>query len=338
MYIIGIPKELKLNEKRVSLIPEDVSKLTEKGIEVYIQKDAGLLANYIDDKYINVGAKICNTIEDIYKTCNFIIKVKEPQEYEYKLINSKHTILTFFHFASNDKLLNAMIESGSTCYAYETIKINNTYPVLSHMSKIAGELSMMEALKFSFKDTIYNYNISISIFGAGNAGLAAMQIALNSSFTNINLLDKNYDKLVSIKNDLDYQINIYEMNDDNLAKLVKESDIIIGSIYNTGEKATKLITNNLLDTMKTNSIIMDIAIDQGGITEQSYPTNIENPIIKYKNTNISCIPNIPNSVPEQASKLLSNSILKYVIAICENSEEYPELKGGLCIKNYNYIN
>jgi len=88
MYIIGIPKELKLNEKRVSLIPEDVSKLTEKGIEVYIQKDAGLLANYIDDKYINVGAKICNTIEDIYKTCNFIIKVKEPQEYEYKLINS----------------------------------------------------------------------------------------------------------------------------------------------------------------------------------------------------------------------------------------------------------
>ena len=127
------------------------------------------------------------------------------------------------------------------------------------------------------------------------------------------------------------------MNDENLRKLVKESDIIIGSIYNTGEKAAKLITNELLDTMKPNSIIMDIAIDQGGITEQSQPTSITNPIIKYKNTNISCIPNIPSSVPEQASKLLSNSILKYVIAICENSEEYPELKGGLCIKNYNYI-
>ena len=116
MYIVGIPKELKQNEQRVSLIPEDVAKLTANGIEVYIQKDAGNLANNYNEEYMNVGAKICNTIEDIYKNCNFIIKVKEPQEYEYKLINSSHTIFAFFHFASNNKLQNAMINSGSTCY------------------------------------------------------------------------------------------------------------------------------------------------------------------------------------------------------------------------------
>jgi len=338
MYIVGIPKELKQNEQRVSLIPEDVAKLTAKGIEVYFQRDAGNLANNYNEEYMNVGAKICDTIEDIYKNCNFIIKVKEPQEYEYKLINSSHTIFTFFHFASNDKLLNAMINSGSTCYTYETIKVDGIYPILSLMSKIAGEQSMMDALKFKFKDTIYNYNTNISIFGAGNAGLAAMHIALNSGFTNINLLDINYEKLKIIKDN--YDINIYQMNDENLRKLVKESDIIIGSIYNTGKKATKLITNELLDTMKPNSIIMDIAIDQGGITEQSQPKSITNPIIKYKNTNISCIPNIPSCLPEQASKLLSNAIIKYVMAICNNSEIYPELEigKGLSIKNYNYYN
>ena len=338
MYIVGIPKELKQNEQRVSLIPEDVAKLTANGIEVYIQKDAGNLANNYNEEYMNVGAKICNTIEDIYKNCNFIIKVKEPQEYEYKLINSSHTIFAFFHFASNNKLQNAMINSGSTCYTYETIKVDGFYPILSLMSKIAGEQSMMDALKFKFKDTIYNYNINISIFGAGNAGLAAMNIALNSGFTNINLLDINYEKLTTIKNN--HNANIYEMNDENLRKLVNESDIIIGSIYNTGEKAAKLITNELLDTMKPNSIIMDIAIDQGGITEQSKPTSIANPIIKYKNANISCIPNIPSCLPEQASKLLSNSIIKYVIAICNNSEIYPELEfgKGLSIKNYNNYN
>ena len=345
MFIVGIPKELKADETRISLIPHDVAKLVNNGNKVYVQSNAGIAAEHTDNDYISVGAEICNSTEEIYNKANLIVKVKEPQIEEYKYITSKHTIITFFHFASNRQLLDNMINKEVTCYAYETIKKMNDdgigyYPVLSEMSKIAGEKAMMDAIKFIFTDNIYNYNTQIAILGVGNAGLSALNIALESGFTNICLFDKDYKKIEKIKSEKGNNINIYEMNDRNLNYLIKNSKIIIGCIYNAsnGGPTEKLITNELLNKMQKGSIIMDIAIDQGGITERSVPTTVTNPLINYNNIYISCVPNIPSCVPVRASKLLSNSIVNYVLAICNNNTVYyPELDYGMGLNVHNKI-
>ena len=343
MFIVGIPKELKANETRISLIPEDVAKIVNNGNKVYVQSNAGIEAGYTDNDYISIGAEICNSTEEIYNKANFIVKVKEPQVEEYAYINNKHTMITFFHFASNRELLYHMINNEVTCYAYETIKkINDEgmgyYPVLSEMSKIAGEKAMIDAIKFMFTDNIYDYNTQIAILGVGNAGLSALNIALESGFTNICLFDKDYEKIKKIKSEKGNNINIYKMNDENLHYLVKNSKIIIGSIYNTsnGGPTEKLITSELLDEMQKRSIIMDIAIDQGGITEKSVPTTVNNPLINYNDIYISCVPNIPSCVPVRASKILSNSIIEYILAICNNNTgDYPELDYGMGLNVYN---
>ncbi len=325
MLIIGIPKEIKENEFRVSLIPKEVSILTNKGFKVYIQTNAGLGAYFTDNDYINSGAIICNSIEEVYKYSNFIIKVKEPQEYEYSLINSNHTIFTFFHFANSTSLINAMLNSKATCIAYETIIDNNgRFPILAEMSKIAGEQAIIEANKFR-----NNIDDTITIIGVGNVGLASAYKAKEKGYKNINLIDKNFEK---IKNLAECGFNVYEFSNLNLIDLLSVSQIVIGSIYNNGEKANKIICNDMLKLLPINSIFIDVAIDQGGVTEQSIPTTITNPIIKYHNTNIYCVANIPSCVPYQASVKLSSVICPYVIQIA-NEKINDEIKSGINIKD-----
>jgi alanine dehydrogenase len=334
MLSVGIPKEIKVCENRVSLIPEDIKKIVDSGILVYFQKGMGVNSGYNDYEYIEVGAIMVDTIEDIYKFSKLIVKVKEPQESEYKLINNTHTIFTFFHFASDQLLVDNMKSSGASCYPYEIIKIKKEggeiyYPILSNMSVIAGEQSFNVADLF-IKSNYPNHSldIDITIIGAGNVGISAMKIAISLGYKNINLIDNNYQKLLNIKLEYDNlaNISIYNMDSDNLKFLMKKSIITIGSIYNTGMKADRLLTNEILDSMPKGAIIMDVAIDQGGITEQSKITSIDEPIIKYKGINIYCVPNIPSTAPRKASILLSNSIVDYVKALSTNNQHlYPEL-------------
>lgn len=341
MFSVGIPKELKLNENRVSLIPIDVAMLIDSGIIVYFQKEAGINSGFKDYEYIDAGAIMVNTIEELYNAANLIVKVKEPQESEFPLIKEKHCIFTFFHFASNKNLLDNMINSKATCYAYETVFQKNAdgkiyYPILSNMSMIAGEQAFIEADSFIKYSKYYHYyHIPITIIGVGNVGLASMNCAIKMGYKNIYLLDSDEEKIKKIKDNADSNentkgiITIYNMNDDNLKLLMKKSIITIGSIYSTGAETSKLLTNDILDTMPPNSIIMDVAIDQGGITEQSRPMTKDDPIIKYNNVSIYCVPNIPSCVPRKASVLLSKSIKYYVMAIAKNRVyEYPELENS----------
>ena len=343
MLPVGIPKEIKEFENRVSLIPRDVKEIIKNGIIVYFQKGAGVNSGYNDYDYIEKGAVMVNSLEELYKNSKLIVKVKEPQEKEYPLINEKHTIFTFFHFASNKTLLETMINSNANCYAYESLYLTKEdgkiyYPILSNMSFIAGEQAFIEADSFVNKyvpkipNIPKNYNIHITIIGVGNAGISSMNTAISMGYKNINLIDKDYNKIRNIKKNFDEKeeykdiIKIYLMNEYNLKNLMDKSIITIGSIYNTGEKTNNLLTNKIMDDMLPNSIIMDIAIDQGGITEQSKPTTKDNPYIIYKNVTIYCVPNIPSCVPQKASKLLSNSIINYVISLSKNNTNmYPEL-------------
>lgn len=345
MHIIGIPKEIKVFEKRVSIVPNDIKRLLKESpdIIIYVQSDAGEGAGYSNAEYIDCGAIILNNIEDIYEKANIIVKVKEPQIIEYNLIKSKHTILSFFHFAGNNELIDAMCKSKAKCYAYETIQNDNgIFPILSPMSIIAGKKSMIEADKFinlKRSQGIYKYTI-VTIIGVGNVGKAAAEQAALLGYQNINLIDNNYEKIKNIENENPSIYKSYEMNDKNLKKLLIFSNIVISSIYSNGMKASKIINNELLELMsRTGPIIMDVAIDQGGTTEQSFPTTLENPIIKYKNTNIYCVPNIPSTEPTEASIKLSNAIYPYLYSLVStdnskmNAKYLRELDRGLYVKH-----
>jgi alanine dehydrogenase len=345
MYIIGIPKEIKEFERRVSIVPNEIKRLLKdnSNIIIYVQANAGEGAGYSDDEYISCGAIILNNIEDIYEKANIIVKVKEPQTKEYTLIKSKHTILSFFHFAGNNELIDAMCASKAKCYAYETIQNDNgIFPILSPMSIIAGKKSMIEADKFiNFKRSqgIYKYTI-VTIIGVGNVGKAAAEQAALLGYQNINLIDNNYEKIKNIEKENPLIYKSYEMNDKNLKKLLIFSNIVISSIYSNGMKASKIINNELLELMsRTGPIIMDVAIDQGGTTDQSFPTTLKNPIIKYKNTNIYCVPNIPTTEPTEASIKLSNAIYPYLYSLISadnskmNAKYLRELDRGLYVNN-----
>jgi alanine dehydrogenase len=334
MLSIGIPKEIKACENRVSLVPDDVKTIIDYGIQVYFQKGAGINSGYKDYEYVEVGTIMVETLEEIYKVAKLIVKVKEPQESEYPLINNTHTVFTFFHFASNQNLRYSMKKSEAKCYPYEIINIKKDngdiyYPILSNMSVIAGEQALVEAdLFIKYNMDSFSYDIPITIIGVGNVGISAMKLAISKGYNNINLIDNNYEKIAIIKSDYDNiaNISIYSMNNDNLLFLMQKSIITIGSIYNTGKEVERLLTNSILDSMPNGAIIMDVAIDQGGITEQSKPTTKEDPIIQYKHVNIYCVPNIPSSAPRKASILLSNSIVNYVKAIASSKHDtYPEL-------------
>ena len=341
MHIIGVPKEIKEYETRVSLIPEDIKSILQNNDDVfiYVQRNAGKQAGYSDEDYIASGAIILDNIEDIYDKSNIIVKVKEPQRREYSLITSKHTVLSFFHFAGNNELINAMIDSKAKCYAYETIQDDNgVYPILTPMSIIAGKKSMIEADKLINKN---KYTI-ITIIGMGNVGKAAAEQAIQLGYKNINLIDKDYEKIKNIEKSNPDIYKSYEMNDKNLKKLLIFSNIVISSIYVNGMKAAKIINNELLDLMShSGSIIMDVAIDQGGTTDQSTPTTLQNPLIKYKKTNIYCVPNIPSTEPYEASIKLSNAIYPYLDSLLSSNIDSKYLQElnrslyvnkGLCVK------
>lgn len=330
-YTIGIPKEIKTNELRVSLIPDDVKKLTNLNIEVFIEKNAGIGANFDDNDYILAGAIICETPKEVFDKSIIIVKVKELLEEEYDYINENHIILTFFHFAGIPSLINAMIDKSPICIAYETIRKNDgTFPILAPMSIIAGEQAILNAVNF-FKDDYKNF--MVLIIGVGNVGKASAYKAKEMGFSNINLIDKDYEKLKKYEND---GFNIFEMTNINLIELLKKSNIIIGSIYNNGEKAQKLIINDLLVIMPNDSVFMDVAIDQGGMTEKSKPTTADDPYIKYHNTHIYCVPNIPSLVPHEASIKLSNVICPYVRTLAQEKTN-DELESAINLKKGEII-
>jgi len=338
MLCIGIPKEIKGYENRVSIVPKDLIELMNyykslnKEVKVFIQRNVGKKSGYSDEEYlISDCIRICETIEEVYKNSKLIIKVKEPQPYEYSLIRDDHIIMAFFHFAANKELQDFFNSKKTKCIIYETIKDNNNnYPILAPMSKIAGKQGFKVA--HNYINTITTNDTTnktiISIIGLGNVGYSSFITAIDLGYTNFNIIDINYEKLMNIKSSHpNLNINILNSNDSSIEnkneikKTLIESNIIISSIYNTGQHAERVINMEVLDNMKEGSIIIDIAIDQGGTTELSKPTTIENPLISYKNVKIYCVPNIPSTVPEEASIEISKSIKEYIM---NNNDDYND--------------
>lgn len=328
---VGIPREVKKDEGRVSLVPKDVLSLTGRGVEVYVESGAGASAGFGDGEYVRSGAHLCENSTELYDTADLIVKVKEPQASEYGLIRQDQTLFCFFHFQGVTGLKEAMCASKATCIAYETMYDDAGYmPVLAPMSKIAGEEAVVQGA--TFLETSIHESV-VTIIGAGVVGRSAADTAISMGFQKVILLDNNIEKLHSL-NVAGY--NTAFASPPNIQRSLVLSQLVVGATHSTGNRAPVVVTKEMLDKLEHRSVLVDVSIDQGGMTEASRATSITEPTYTYNNTVMFCVPNMLGRVPRRASEQLSAAILCYVeslatdgvLAACKKS---TVLSRGLAI-------
>ncbi|KAB1068351.1 alanine dehydrogenase [Tamlana haliotis] len=343
---IGVPIEIKNNENRVGMTPSGVFELTKRDHEVFVQKNAGFNSGFLDEDYIEVGATILDTIEEVYAVAEMIVKVKEPIEPEYKLIQPNQVVFTYFHFASSEALTNAMIESKSICIAYETVEdADGTLPLLIPMSEVAGRMSIQQGAKYLEKP-IKGRGIllggvpgvppaKVLILGAGIVGYQAAKMAAGLG-AHVVIMDINMKALRYVSDSMPNNVISEFSSEYNIRKHIKDADLIVGGVLIKGAKAPKLITRDMLKEMQPGTVMVDVAVDQGGCFETTKPTTHQDPTYIIDEVVHYTVANMPGAVPYTSTMALTNVTLPYVIklanqgweAACENN---PPLARGLNI-------
>lgn len=322
---IGVPKEIKNNENRVGLTPAGVKELVENGHEVSIQSTAGIGSGFTDTDYLKSGAKILPTIENVYESVDLIVKVKEPIEQEYSLVKKGQVLFTYFHFASDEKLTLAMLKSEAVCIAYETVKDKTgSLPLLIPMSEVAGRMSIQEGARFLEKPQggkgILLGGVpgvkpaKVLILGAGvvgkNAAIMASGLGADVTITDISLPTLRH--LAEI---LPQNVKTLYSSTHNILQELSTVDLVIGSVLIPGAKAPKLLTKEMLKLMRPGTVIVDVAIDQGGCFETSIPTTHSNPVYTLEGIVHYAVANIPGAVPYTSTLALTNATIPYTIKI-----------------------
>lgn len=324
--IIGIPSEIKNNENRVGATPAGVKEFVKHGHTVYVQKNAGVGSGYNDAEYEAAGAKILPTIEDVYGIAEMIVKVKEPIEPEYKLIKEGQVVFTYFHFASDLPLTEAMIASKAICIAYETVKLpNGSLPLLVPMSEVAGRMSIQEAARFLEKPQGGKGMLmggvpgvrpaKVVILGGGVVGRNAAKIALGMG-ADVTITDISLPTLRHIAEIMPSIKTLYSSSH-NIEQELKDADVVIGSVLIPGAKAPHLVTKEMLKLMKPGTLLVDVAIDQGGCFESSHPTTHSEPTYVVDGIVHYAVANIPGAVPMTSTLALTNATLPYAIALAD---------------------
>ena len=350
---IGIPKEIKNNEFRVAITPRGVEELTSNGHEVYVEKNAGINSNFSDNEYKNAGAKILDDNISIFNISDLILKVKEPIEKEYKLIKENQIVFTYFHFASHRPLLDAMIENKSICIAYETVEDDNgSLPLLTPMSEVAGRMATQEGAKYLEKPMggrgILLGGVTgvepanVLIIGGGISGTEAAKMAVGLQ-ANVTILDTSEKRLDELSVLFDNKINCLISTKETIEVEAKKADLIIGAVLIAGAKAPKLISRELLKSLKPGCVMVDIAIDQGGCFETSSPTTHEDPVFTIDNVVHYCVANMPGAVPFTSTLALTNKTLPYLIEIANEgwdnaSKNNNGIKTGVNIVKGKVVN
>ena len=330
LMIIGVPKEIKNNENRVAIIPEKAAMLSEQNHNILIESNAGTGSGYSDKDYVNSGCTIISNVEEIYKNAELVTKVKEPLKSEYKYLNKKSILFTFLHLAANKNLLMNLLKSEMTSIAYEAVTKNGkTFPILKPMSEIAGKLAPQIAANFLQKQyggpglliggTSNIKPLNISIIGAGIVGYNAAIIS-NGMGANVTVFDIDNNKLLNIKN-YDKKIKTQFSSKGNLAKYLPSSHIIINGVYIPGSKTPKVIDESIQKLIKKDTLIIDVAIDQGGGVANLNSTSHDKPIVKLNNFYGYAVPNIPGIVPKTASQALNEATHKYIELIANHGFE-----------------
>jgi alanine dehydrogenase len=322
--IIGIPKELKNNEFRVSLTPTHVAALAVSKT-VVVQRDAGLGSGFSNESYEKAGAKLVDSLEDVYAQATLIVKVKEPLAQEYPLIQQKHTVFTFFHFAASESLTEAMQQSGATCIAYETIEDkDNQLPLLTPMSEVAGRLAGQQAAKYLEKPQ-GGSGILIGgvtgvppakamVLGGGVVGTNAADVLVGMG-ADVLMFDINEHRLNELVTLFDGKITPVLSTKANIGAHLSLVDVVIGAVLVKGAKAPKLISKDMLSLMRPNSVLVDVAVDQGGCFETTHPTTHQDPTYKIGGVLHYAVANMPGAVPHTSTKALSKKTFPYLMEL-----------------------
>ncbi|MFD1293143.1 alanine dehydrogenase [Lutibacter holmesii] len=344
--IVGLPKEIKNNESRVALTPGGVFELTKNNHTVYVQKGAGFDSGFSDDDYVKAGATLLPSIEEVYAIADMIVKVKEPIEKEYSLAKEGQVIFTYFHFASNQTLTDAMVASKAICIAYETVVDDNgTLPLLTPMSEVAGRMAVQQGAKYLEKP-IKGKGVllggvpgvrpgKVLVLGGGVVGVQAAKMAAGLGAI-VNILDINMDRLRYINDVMPNNVITEFSSEYNIRRHIKDADLIVGGVLIPGAKAPKLITRDMLKEMQPGTVIVDVAVDQGGCIETTKPTTHEDPIYIIDDVVHYCVANMPGAVPYTSTIALTNVTLPYVLQLANKGwvnacESNPNLNSGLNI-------
>ena len=346
--IVGIPKEIKNNENRVGMTPAGVSELIRHGHTVYVQHTAGEGSGFPDSEYQAVGANILPDIADVYAAADMIVKVKEPIEPEYPLIKEAQLIFTYFHFASDRRLTEAMVASRAVCLAYETVELpDHSLPLLIPMSEVAGRMSIQEGARFLEKPQSGKGILlggvpgvkpaKVLILGAGTVGTNAALMAAGLG-ADVTITDINLRRLRQLDETMPRNVKTLYSSRHNIEKELPTVDLVVGSVLIPGDKAPHLITRDMLRLMQPGTVLVDVAIDQGGCFETSHPTSHSEPVYTVDGIVHYAVANIPGAVPYTSTLALTNATMPYAIALADKGwqqacREDPALALGLNIVN-----
>lgn len=325
--IIGVPKEIKNNENRVAVTPAGARELIRHGHKVYVQHTAGEGSGFSDEMYLKAGAEILPAIEDVYAIAEMIVKVKEPIRPEYPLIRRDQVVFTYFHFASDRELTEAMIRSGAVCIAYETVELpDRQLPLLIPMSEVAGRMSIQEGARFLEKPQggrgILLGGVpgvkpaKVLILGGGVVGRNAALMASGLG-ADVTIADISLPTLRHLAEIMPGNVKTLFSSRHNIEAELPDTDLVIGSVLIPGAKAPRLITRDMLALMKPGALLVDVAIDQGGCFETSTPTTHSNPTYNIDGVVHYAVANIPGAVPYTSTLALTNATLPYALRLAD---------------------
>ncbi|HTE34305.1 MAG TPA: alanine dehydrogenase [Chryseolinea sp.] len=344
--IIGVPKEIKNNENRVALTPAGTQELVKRGHAVFVQQTAGVGSGFSDDEYVKAGGKIIPDAAGTFSRAEMIMKVKEPVEPEYGLIKRDQLVFTYFHFASYEPLAKAMIASGAVCLAYETVeRTDGSLPLLIPMSEVAGRMAIQEGAKYLEKPLKGRGILlggvpgvkpaKVLILGGGVVGTNAAKIAAGMG-ADVTIMDVNINRLRYLDDVMPKNVHTVVSNEYTIREMIKDSDLIVGGVLVPGAKAPKLITRDMLKSMRPGTVLVDVAVDQGGCIETCRPTTHEDPTYIIDDVVHYCVANMPGAVPYTSTLALTNATLPFAIRLANQGwkkacQENMELRNGLNI-------
>jgi alanine dehydrogenase len=340
--IIGVPKEIKEQEQRIALVPSAAALLTKRGHTVLVEKNGGVGSGYPDEEYRKAGAEIVDLAKDVFARADMIVKVKEPLPAEFPLLRKGQILFTYLHLAANKPLTEALLKSGVTAIAYETIQVGNRLPLLEPMSEIAGRMSAVMGAYFLTKHNGGSGVLlggvpgvlpgRVVVIGGGTAGVNAARMATGLG-ADVTILEVDLERMRFLDVTMGSAHTLYS-SESHLRELMPNVDLLIGAVLVPGAKAPKLITRAMLKAMKAGSVLVDIAIDQGGCAETSRPTTHLQPTYVEEGVTHYCVANMPAAYARTATQALTNITYRYVelladLGLDEACKKQPALIGGI---------
>lgn len=323
---IGVPKEIKTEEYRVSLTPAGVRELIDEGHKVYVQKNAGEGSGFSDEDYASAGAKLLTSVKDLFEVAELIVKVKEPIETEYELFKENQTLFTYLHLAADEKLTRFLLDKGIRAFAYETLAIDRRLPLLEPMSEVAGKMAaLMGAVHLGryqggegllIGGVVGTQRAKVMVLGGGVAGKCAAEVAAALG-ADVTIFDVNTQRLSYLNDVMPANVATMYSTHEAISTHLGECDMVVGTVLIPGAKTPKLITKQMLKTMKKGAVLIDVSIDQGGCFESSHATTHSEPTFMEEGVVHYCVANMPGAYPRTSTYALTNATLPYVKALAK---------------------